>query len=84
MGIENMHLSNVLTFQDTTGLPTGETTIARALKAPELYDMSVDAGESYNVAANHPDIVQDLMARIAGKLKTFPEEIQQANADLLK
>src|SRR5262245_40030707 len=33
MGIEQMHLSNVLTFQDKTGLPTSETTVATALKA---------------------------------------------------
>src|SRR5262245_5259178 len=33
MGIEQMHLSNVLTFQDKTGLPLNETTVAMALKA---------------------------------------------------
>ena len=58
--------------------------VNQTLKAPELYDMSVDAGESYNVAANHPDIVRALMTRIADKLRTFPEEIQKANADLMK
>jgi arylsulfatase A len=58
--------------------------VNQTLKAPELYDMSLDAGENYNVAANHPDIVRDLTARIAAKLRTFPDEIQKANADLLK
>ncbi len=54
------------------------------LAKPELYDMTGDAAESYNVAARYPDIVKDLQTRIIAKLKTFPEEIQQANADLLK
>lgn len=58
--------------------------VNQTLKAPELYDMSLDAGENYNVAANHPDVVRNLMTRIAEKLRTFPDEIQKANADLLK
>src|SRR5215831_11604914 len=33
MGIQQMHLSNVLTYQDKTGLPVEETTVASALKA---------------------------------------------------
>lgn len=53
------------------------------LNNPELYDLSLDPGESYNVAARHPEIVRDLRARIAEALKTFPEEIQKSNADLL-
>ena len=58
--------------------------INQTLKAPELYDMTVDVGESYNVAANHPEIVKSLMTRLAEKLSTFPEEIRKANAGLLK
>ena len=58
--------------------------INQTLKAPELYDMTVDVGESYNLAANHPDVVRDLARRIGEKLSTFPEEIRKANADLLK
>lgn len=54
------------------------------LKLPELFDMTVDPGESFNVADRHPDAVNELRARIAAALKTFPEEIQQANADLMK
>ncbi len=54
------------------------------LTKPELYDMTGDAAESYNVAERHPEIIKDLQARIAAKLKTFPDEIQQANADLMK
>ena len=46
--------------------------------------MSLDVGESYNVAAKYPDVVSDLQRRIAEKLRTFPEEIRKANADLLR
>ncbi|MDQ3012838.1 MAG: sulfatase-like hydrolase/transferase, partial [Acidobacteriota bacterium] len=54
------------------------------LSRPELFDMTIDPSESYNVADRHSDIVKELQARIAAALKTFPEEIQQANADLMK
>jgi hypothetical protein len=46
--------------------------------------MPVDPGESFDVAARHPDVVTDLRARIAAVLRTFPDEIQQANASLIK
>jgi arylsulfatase A-like enzyme len=54
------------------------------LAKPELYDMTVDAAESYDVAADHQDVVKELKTRIAAALKTFPEEIQKANAELLE
>lgn len=53
------------------------------LAKPELFDMAVDAAESYNVAERHPDIVKEMQSRITAALKTFPEEIQQANTELL-
>ena len=58
--------------------------INQTLATPELYDMTTDMGESYNMAARHPDVVRDLQQRIAAALKTFPDEIQQANTALLK
>lgn len=57
--------------------------INQTLAAPELYDMTTDIGESYDVAARNPDVVRDLRTRIAEALKTFPDEIQRANAALL-
>ncbi|HSB10436.1 MAG TPA: sulfatase [Blastocatellia bacterium] len=54
------------------------------LATPELYDMSVDVGESYDVAAAHPAVVSELRLRLTSVLKTFPKEIQDANADLLE
>lgn len=53
------------------------------LARPELYDMTIDASENFNVAERHPDLVKELQTRIAAALKTFPEEIQRANADLI-
>lgn len=53
------------------------------LGAPSLYDMSVDPAESYNTAMIHPAVVKDLQARIAAALRTFPDEIQKANAELM-
>ena len=54
------------------------------LQTPELFDMPLDPGESFDVAARHPDVVKDLQARIAAALRTFPDEIRQANASLIK
>ena len=54
------------------------------LTAPELYDMSVDSSESYDVAAQQPTVVRELRARIIATLRTFPQEIQQANSELLE
>jgi arylsulfatase A-like enzyme len=53
------------------------------LKTPELYNVSLDPSEGYNLAADHPDIVRDLKAAIAGALATFPREIQEANRELM-
>jgi arylsulfatase A-like enzyme len=53
------------------------------LARPELFDMTVDPSESFNVAARYPEVMKDLQARIAAALKTFPEEIQKANAELM-
>jgi arylsulfatase len=48
------------------------------LHPPELYNLSVDPDESYNQAAEHPDIVKEIESRIAKLLPTFPEAIQRA------
>jgi hypothetical protein len=54
------------------------------LAAPELYDMSADIGESYDVASAHSDVVSSLRARVIAALKTFPKEIREANTELLE
>lgn len=53
------------------------------LRAPELFDMNTDAGESYDMATQQPAVVARLKARVVAALRTFPQEIQEANAELL-
>ena len=54
------------------------------LRTPELYDMSMDVGESYDVATQKSAIVAALKARVIAALRTFPKEIQETNAELLE
>jgi hypothetical protein len=54
------------------------------LATPELFDMNVDSGESYDESAEQASAVKELLARIVGVLRTFPKEIQQANSELLE
>ena len=51
------------------------------LPHPELYDLSNDPDESYDVAPKYPDIVAKMQAKIGEMLKTFPEPVQRAWAD---
>jgi hypothetical protein len=45
---------------------------------PELYNLARDPDESYNVAAEHPDIVAKIKARIQALLPTFPSQVMSA------
>ncbi len=47
------------------------------LPNPELYDLSLDPDESYDLAAKHPDIVGDLRARAEALIPGFPEVVQK-------
>ena len=47
------------------------------LKSPELYNLDIDPDESYDVAAEHPEIVKDIRLRIDTLIRTFPETIQK-------
>jgi arylsulfatase A len=48
------------------------------LVKPELYDVTLDVDEGCDVAADHPDIVRHMVARIEELLPGFPEVIQKA------
>jgi len=48
------------------------------LQKPELYDLVDDPDESYDVAPEHPEIVQNIQARIDRLMAGFPDEIRQA------
>jgi arylsulfatase A len=51
------------------------------LPKPELYNLANDPDESYDVAADNPQIVAQIEDKIAGTLKSFPEEVQKAWAE---
>ncbi|HXE11715.1 MAG TPA: sulfatase [Bryobacteraceae bacterium] len=51
------------------------------LPHPELYDLSTDPDESYDIAAEHPDIVAKISGEVADMMKGFPEEVQRAYAE---
>jgi arylsulfatase len=51
------------------------------LPHPELYDLSTDPDESYDVAAEHPDIVAKISNKVTDMMKSFPEQVQRAYAE---
>ena len=53
------------------------------LQNPELYDVVSDPQESYDVAAEHPEIVWPLRAKIDAAIRTFPNEVQWSWAETL-
>jgi arylsulfatase len=48
------------------------------LKNPELYDLSADPDESYDVADRNPTVVAEIRARIDRLVPAFPVEVQEA------
>ncbi|MBI3280357.1 MAG: sulfatase [Acidobacteria bacterium] len=48
---------------------------------PELYNLALDPAESYDVAAEHPDIVRRITGYIEARIRTFPPEIVKAYED---
>jgi Ni,Fe-hydrogenase III large subunit len=47
------------------------------LKNPELYDLAADPDESFDVAAENPDVLKRIIVRVDELIKSFPEAIQQ-------
>jgi len=48
------------------------------LARPELYNLASDPDESYDVAAENPQIVEEIQRRIKTLLAGFPEQVQKA------
>jgi len=48
------------------------------LANPELYNLEKDPDESYDVAADHPDVVAQIQAAIQKALPTFPPQVMNA------
>ena len=53
------------------------------LPKPELYNLALDSDESYDVAAENPQIVAKMQAKIGEMIKSFPEPVQKAWAEQL-
>ncbi len=47
------------------------------LNPPELYDLEADPDESYDVAPDHPDLVEQIKARVNRLMAGFPEPIRR-------
>lgn len=54
------------------------------LPRPELYDLEADPGESFDVAALHPEIVREISNDVDAQVQTMPAEVQIAFAQLRK
>ena len=54
------------------------------LPKPELYNLANDPDESYDVAAENPQIIATLRTKVNEMLKSFPKEVQQAYAESLE
>lgn len=51
------------------------------LARPELYNLASDPDESYDVAAQNPQVVAEIIRRINALLPGFPEDVQKAWAE---
>ncbi len=51
------------------------------LARPELYNLASDPDESYDVTAENPQIVAEILRRIETLLPSFPAEVQKAWAE---
>jgi hypothetical protein len=51
------------------------------LPKPELYNLGNDPHESYELAAEHPEIVEEIQAKIGTMMEGFPEPVRQAYAE---
>jgi arylsulfatase len=51
------------------------------LKSPELYDIENDADESYDAAAENPEVVAEIRRHVERMLETFPAEVKKAWAE---
>ena len=62
--------------------PTGGRLVF-ALARPELYNLASDPDESYDVAAQNPQIVEEILRRVNALLPGFPREVQEAWTEAL-
>jgi len=74
-----LHIARHNTAAYTPAPPGGRHSYI--LPRPELYDLATDPDESYDVAAENPQIVAQVQQKIAAMIPGFPEPVQKAYAD---
>jgi len=74
-----LHIARYNTFAYSPAPVGGRPNLP--LRHPELYDLLNDPDESYDVAPEHPDVVQEIQARIDRLMEGFPEQIRKAYAE---
>jgi arylsulfatase len=52
------------------------------LQHPELYNLASGPGESYDVAKQHPEIVEEILADANAQMQTMPDDVRQSYAEL--
>jgi arylsulfatase A len=52
------------------------------LEIPELYDLSEDPAESYDVAKQHPELIAEMTNDLESMMTTFPPNVVEAYATL--
>jgi len=75
LGRYKLHVARYNSAAYSPAPPRGRVNLP--LTPPELYDVVGDVDESYDVAAEHPDIVKDILARIERLMAGLPPEIRQ-------
>jgi arylsulfatase len=76
LGRYKLHVARYNSF--IYGPPPASGRVNLPLQPPELYDLLADPDESFDIAAQHPEVVKDILARIEKALPGFPEPVRQA------
>jgi arylsulfatase len=74
-----LHVARYNALPYTPAPPGGKVNLA--LRRPELYHLLEDPDESYDVASENPQVVQEILGRIERLMATFPDPIRQAYAE---
>jgi arylsulfatase A len=74
-----LHIARHNTAAYTPPPPEGRHNFA--LARPELYNLATDPDESYDVAAENPAVVEEILRRVNALLPGFPEPVQKAWAE---
>jgi arylsulfatase len=76
LGRYKLHMSRYNSFAYSP--PPTDGRINLPLNPPELYDLLTDPDESYDIAAEHPDVVRQIQQHVAQLLPGFPDEVRNA------